>query len=350
MVVGPHWTSYFVPLVATGRTQICVEWSAADRAPATSAAPELWVTSLAVVDSVVKEREQQHIGRSDLNIDRLVGQLRDSTDTASEGAHDRSDEYLASVEGEWETFAKEDPLFYILTDHSKRDRGWDPTEFFELGEGEIVNVMDLVDSRNVPLTRGRALDFGCGVGRLTQGLARVFDRVDGVDISPSMINAARRWNRHGDRARYHVNQSDDLALFGDEQFDFIYSNIVLQHVRPKYVEKYLAEFMRILRPGGVVVFQMPSAPHRDRLGLKMRFMTERARVRYISRRANYHGVLEFHWINRRKVIRLLRQLGGSVEEVQRDHSVPAISFRYCVRKPARLQRAWGIHYREARAA
>ena len=100
----------------------------------------------------------------------------------------------------------------ILTDNSKRDRGWDPTEFFNLGDGEITNVLDLIDSRHLPLARGRALDFGCGVGRLTQGLARFFDQADGVDISPSMIDAARQWNRYGAQRRFHTPAG--VAAFG----------------------------------------------------------------------------------------------------------------------------------------
>jgi 2-polyprenyl-3-methyl-5-hydroxy-6-metoxy-1,4-benzoquinol methylase len=53
---------------------------------------------------------------------------------------------------------------------------------------------------------GRALDFGCGVGRLTQALATHYDKVDGVDISWEMINLARRHNQHGDRVKYFANR------------------------------------------------------------------------------------------------------------------------------------------------
>src|SRR5262249_51827296 len=43
-------------------------------------------------------------------------------------------------------------------------------------------------------------------------------------------------------------------------FDFVYSNIVLQHMRPKDQHLALAELIRVLAPAGLLVFQLPEAP------------------------------------------------------------------------------------------
>jgi ubiquinone/menaquinone biosynthesis C-methylase UbiE len=118
--------------------------------------------------------------------------------------------------------------------------------------------MQQVLALNPGLGRRRALDFGCGVGRLTQALARHFERVDGVDISASMIQQANAYNQHGSRCQYVVNQRSDLRIFPDQHFDFIYSSITLQHMPPRYSRRYIAEFMRVLAPGGAVLFQLPS--------------------------------------------------------------------------------------------
>jgi len=40
--------------------------------------------------------------------------------------------------------------------------------------------------------------------------------------------------------------------------DFVYSRLVLQHIHPRYVRQYLAEFVRVLRNDGVLVFQLPT--------------------------------------------------------------------------------------------
>jgi ubiquinone/menaquinone biosynthesis C-methylase UbiE len=111
----------------------------------------------------------------------------------------------------------------------------------------------------IPIDLGRALDFGCGVGRLTQALADHFTEVHGVDISPSMIEHARSFNRHPERCLFHLNSSNELRMFEDNWFDFVYSNIALQHIEPKYSKRYLQEFLRVLKPGGATVFQLLSA-------------------------------------------------------------------------------------------
>jgi 2-polyprenyl-3-methyl-5-hydroxy-6-metoxy-1,4-benzoquinol methylase len=111
--------------------------------------------------------------------------------------------------------------------------------------------------KGIDFPRHRALDFGCGYGRLTQSLAILFENVIGVDVAPSMIAGAREHNRHGDRVSYVLNERPDLTVLGDQQFDFIQTAIVLQHMRPEYQNSYLREFVRVLRPGGVIVAHIP---------------------------------------------------------------------------------------------
>jgi SAM-dependent methyltransferase len=160
----------------------------------------------------------------------------------------------------WDAFGKIDPLWANLTNPAKRGERWQEEEFFLTGENEIQEVLDFVSSLDVPLLRRRALDFGCGVGRLTQALARRFDETWGVDIAPSMIEEANRYNRYPETCHYYVNDGADLERFGDGYFDFIYSDIVFQHMRPRDQRRFQAELVRALSPGGLFVFQLPSSP------------------------------------------------------------------------------------------
>jgi SAM-dependent methyltransferase len=164
---------------------------------------------------------------------------------------------LEELQANWDKFGKTDPLWSIITAPSKRGGRWDADEFFATGCREIAAVMAYVQSLGVVLRKGRALDFGCGVGRLTQALCAYFAACDGVDIAPSMIELARRYNKFGEKCRYHLNEVPNLSLFADNSFEFIYSSVTLQHMRPDYSAAYLKEFLRVLAPGGLAVFQLP---------------------------------------------------------------------------------------------
>jgi SAM-dependent methyltransferase len=158
----------------------------------------------------------------------------------------------------WETLGRTDPLWAILTDPGRRGGRWDPAEFFETGRRTVGKVMRAIDQRGSLPRRERALDFGCGVGRLTQALCDHFDLVDGVDVAASMIERARGYNRFGDRCRYTINDRPDLSLYADGSFDLVSSSLVLQHMRPEYAARYVAEFARVVRIGGIIWFQLPS--------------------------------------------------------------------------------------------
>jgi ubiquinone/menaquinone biosynthesis C-methylase UbiE len=154
---------------------------------------------------------------------------------------------------EWEELAKLDPLFAILTEKGKQFGKWDREEFFASGRKEINELMQACGFQGA--NNGRALDFGCGVGRLSRALRSYFDEVCGVDISEQMVGLARQFTPS---CKFVVNQSFNLNGFDNDSFDFLYSNIVLQHQPTKEIARgYIREFIRILKPTGIAVFQIP---------------------------------------------------------------------------------------------
>ena len=160
---------------------------------------------------------------------------------------------LEKLKDDWEALARNDALGAILTDHTKSGGKWQLDEFMATGESEVVTVMEhLRQIGHEPDFGGAALDFGCGVGRLTQALARRFASCTGVDISKEMVSQAERLNKYP-HCRYVVNAESRLP-FRDGEFAFIYCNIVLQHVPKRFAEEYLREFVRILGAGGILVF------------------------------------------------------------------------------------------------
>ncbi|MCI4324240.1 MAG: methyltransferase domain-containing protein, partial [Thermoplasmata archaeon] len=118
----------------------------------------------------------------------------------------------------WEQFGAQDPLWYVLSVPGRSLRRWTPEDFFSTGEREIGAILERLSELHVEIDLDVALDFGCGVGRLAQALSRHFQRVDGVDISSSMLATAERFNRYGPLCRYVLNPSEDLSLYSDETF------------------------------------------------------------------------------------------------------------------------------------
>jgi 2-polyprenyl-3-methyl-5-hydroxy-6-metoxy-1,4-benzoquinol methylase len=164
-----------------------------------------------------------------------------------------TDSRIVTTKHEWEDLAQLDPLWAILTDNKKQFGRWNQEDFFSSGKQEIDDLMGSCGF--VTGNNGRALDFGCGVGRLSRALHSYFAEVYGVDISEEMINLAKK---HTPGCVFLINQTENLRLFKDEFFDFVYSNIVLQHQPSKEIAKgYIREFVRIIKPNGIIVFQMP---------------------------------------------------------------------------------------------
>lgn len=175
----------------------------------------------------------------------------------------------------WEELAEVDPLWAILSNANLQHGRWDVDDFFLTGETEIAAVMETMKRLNFHVNQESVLDFGCGVGRLTRAFASRFQTCYGVDISERMIENARRLNEAFQNCHFCLNTVDNLRIFPDDSFDMIYTNLVLQHVpRREIVTSYIKDFIRILNPGGLLVFQLPShIPLRRRVQPRRRLYT-----------------------------------------------------------------------------
>jgi SAM-dependent methyltransferase len=93
-----------------------------------------------------------------------------------------------------------------------------------------------------------------------------------VDISERMVSQARALNADRPGCEFLVNPAGDLRLFPDQSFDLAYSTLVLQHLPdPAQALGYVDELVRVLRPGGLLVFRLPHSIHpRRQLQLRRR--------------------------------------------------------------------------------
>lgn len=107
-----------------------------------------------------------------------------------------------------------------------------------------------------------AIDYGCGPGRMLIRLAPFFARVDGVDISPELIEvAARRCANLPAPPRLYVTPGDSLPADTHAVYDFAFSVICLQHICVHSIRaRILQGLFDALKPGGVLSFQMGYGP------------------------------------------------------------------------------------------
>lgn len=228
---------------------------------------------------------------------------------------------LERVRKQWTTLGESDPLWAILARPGKQRGGWDPDAFFQTGVAEVEEVLAGA-KKLAPIRFRTAVDFGCGVGRLSQGLATHFEHVIGVDIADSMIRSAREMNRFPERCEYIHNVATDLAVLGDGSADFIYSNITLQHVVPALARGYIHEFFRVASPGAHVIFQLPSRP-RSRVWHAIKSIAPVGFGNLIWRlRTASPEAMETYSMKESKVIKLVQEAGGRVLAVEDNHEGP----------------------------
>lgn len=192
----------------------------------------------------------------------------------------------------WEEKAKINPLFAVMSEEKFRDSTSDLSEeeilsFYKQGErmvkkwivpwlnseyqlGQRPNVSDL-----------NILEFGCGMGRLLNGLkmSTNINHLFGIDISRTMIELAEK-NTIG--IKYDISKSD-LFPYNDNTFDRIYSYAVFQHILSKSsILKSISEIARVLKIGGRILIQflMIAPPPPNNTSLKDSYAFEKAYIYY----------------------------------------------------------------------
>jgi len=228
---------------------------------------------------------------------------------------------LRQLRRQWERNAESDPFWTILARRSMRHGRWNPEEFFATGRADVRRHLSLLEAAGFRPGPGVALDFGCGLGRLTRPLAEIFGSAVGVDVSERMIERARELHAGVAGLRFEHNNRPDLQGFPDRSFDFLYSHITFQHMPAALATGYLREMVRLCRPGGVALVQI--ATHvPPRLG---RFYWPPTAGKWLwrafNRRVAWAPVLVMYALPEEEARAAIEGSGGIVIESWRDESV-----------------------------
>ena len=151
----------------------------------------------------------------------------------------------------WNNCAQENARKHIAIDD------WESEDDFH--RSGLRDITRIIKGSGADIGVGsRVLEIGCGIGRLLKPLA--LERRDleiyGVDVSTEMIMQGKE--RLSDFSNIYLSQVNgkDLALFGNDFFDFIFSYVTFQHIPRRYLNDILKEVCRVLKKKGVFTFQM----------------------------------------------------------------------------------------------
>ena len=163
------------------------------------------------------------------------------------------------MRADWNARAREDAHYYVAFGGKNQNQ-----EVFESTAQKEVGAFEWELKRlpkHAARKAWRALEIGCGPGRLMKPLSRNFGEIHGVDVSDEMVRLARERLRGIPHAHVHATNGSSLNMFADESFDFVYSYAVFQHIPSREVVlEYMREIARVLKPGGVFRGQFNGIP------------------------------------------------------------------------------------------
>jgi SAM-dependent methyltransferase len=150
------------------------------------------------------------------------------------------------TDADWRRIGETEPFWGVLSGPQFRSDAIDDAAveaFYGSGHAHVAALAeDFRRFLGLELRVDRALDFGCGVGRLSEAMTARAQAVTGHDISNGMLDVARS---RSSAVRY-------LDTLPDEPFDWINSYIVFQHIAPERGLEALDALLARLAPGGLL--------------------------------------------------------------------------------------------------
>jgi 2-polyprenyl-3-methyl-5-hydroxy-6-metoxy-1,4-benzoquinol methylase len=146
-------------------------------------------------------------------------------------------------------------------DHRRRHlEGTDRDRLFDTGYKQVGRLASEIEAYTGCTLEGRrALDFGCGMGRLAIPMAERCAHVYGLEISPELLQEADRNAQRMNVTNVDWLEADRLAELSG-RYDLAISVFVFQHIPTREGERIFAMILEGLRPGGVGAIHVTLRP------------------------------------------------------------------------------------------
>jgi SAM-dependent methyltransferase len=220
-------------------------------------------------------------------------------------------ELTARISQAWAALGAQQPYHSVITDAAYLPANLNSSSiesFWASGVPEVLELEAVLARHNFRHTKSSdCVEYGCGVGRVTFPLSKLFRTVHAYDISPSHLEIARARAKQlaPENIVFHVATAETI-LKGIEPCDFFFSRIVFQHNPPPIIAKLISTSLEALRSGGVAIFQVPT------YATNYRFQIDE----YLAATANTD--MELHAIPQPEVFALITEADCRVLEVRED--------------------------------
>jgi len=243
-------------------------------------------------------------------------------------------ECVSVIKSAWSHLGEVKPHFSVLTHERFLPENFENSmdEFWNSGQREASLTQQTLEKHGLKhLNRKTCVEFGCGVGRVTMGLSKIFSRVTAYDISLGNITIAEQRAKELNINNIAFKVCPDTVLLDIQPCDFLYSRIVFQHNPPPIISELISRSLGALLPGGIAIFQVPT------YGLGYRFKLDE------WLKTGHPLDMQMHCLPQRRVFEICESEGCSLLEVREDnctgHPDKWISNTFAVRKsPTRKNR------------
>lgn len=218
---------------------------------------------------------------------------------------------------EWERWGASSPYYGVLSVERFRQPQLTPEAeegFFASGDAHVTSILSVIEKNFGSFEIARALDFGCGVGRVSIPLAKIAVEVVGMDISRSMLAiAAEHSEAHGLHNIKFVESDDELTA-ATGKFEFVHSYIVLQHIHPTRGSRIIGNLAELVSIGGYLAIQFYTkcnATTLERNLTKARYLFPPANWcrNILKTRPVFEQAMQLHTYDLGRILRTLRKSG-----------------------------------------
>ncbi|HII15549.1 MAG TPA: class I SAM-dependent methyltransferase [Nanoarchaeota archaeon] len=156
-----------------------------------------------------------------------------------------------------------------------------------------------------PQKKDLILDIGCGTGRFAMLLAKRCRKVTGIDFSPDMLAVAKDKSKNIKNIEYLKLDASKKLPFKNSSFDKVLCTLVVMHI--KDLQKFLSEIHRVLKKGGVLVYDDFIADIKK--GFKAKLETN------VLQKMNKQGFKVYSWHGVNEHVSKMHRLDFNLEKI-----------------------------------